>query len=138
MLPRIQKLSESEVVLTSTAASTAPPIMAAIELASNSPAIRPSASRGVTRARSVSLTTSQQTSPAPPATVTNSASARASLAAYANCVAQASTPAPTTTSVKRRLVASWPLKTPLTSPPTLDNASRIPYPLVPRSSERVP
>ena len=128
MVPRIQKLSESEVVLTSTAASTAPPIMAAIELASNSPAIRPSASRGVTRARSVSLTTSQQTSPAPPATVTNSASARASLAAYANCVAQASTPAPTTTSVKRRLVASWPLKTRADEPAHARHREQDPVP----------
>ena len=72
--PRIQKLEWSEVALTRIDARTAPPTIAAIELASNSPAMRPSVSRGVTRASTVSATTSQQTSPAPPATVTISAS----------------------------------------------------------------
>ena len=72
------------------------------------------------------MTTSQQTRPAPPATVAISATGNASLPAYTNCVAQASTPAPTTTSVRRRLVASWPLKTALTSPPAPDAASSSP------------
>ena len=62
-------------------ARTAPPTIAAIELAANSPATRPSVSLGITRASTVSLTTSQQTSPAPPATVTISATASASLPA---------------------------------------------------------
>ncbi len=71
--PRIQKLHSSEVALTSIDASTAPPTIAPIELASNNPAIRPSVSPGVTRASTVSATTSEQTSPAPAAAVTISA-----------------------------------------------------------------
>ena len=52
--PRIQKLWSSEAALTRMDASTAPPTIAAIELASNSPATRPSVSLGITRASTVS------------------------------------------------------------------------------------
>ena len=79
--PRIQKLERSEVALTRIDASTAPPTIAAIELAVEQAG--DTAERLARRhAREHRFaTTSQQTSPAPPTTVTISARASTSLPA---------------------------------------------------------
>src|SRR5947209_6770168 len=94
--PRQMKLVRSDVVVTSTAASTAPATMAPTDIALKTPMTRPSTSAATTRATAVSATTSQATNPAPPITVAMSAMATSSEPAYTSWVRQKPTPVITT------------------------------------------
>ena len=71
--PRISRLARNDTAAISTGAKTAPATIAATDAASKIPITRPSASRGTIRARAVSPTTSHETRPALPITVTASA-----------------------------------------------------------------
>jgi hypothetical protein len=118
------KLVRSDVVVTSTEASTAPPTIDATDTASKTPMTRPRTSAATTRATAVSATTSHATNPAPPITVATRAITSRSTLAYTSWVRQNASPVATTIHETFVLAARRPLKIVLSSPPSPTAASR--------------